>query len=333
MKKFIAITTALILSISCFTSCGDEDDDDYNSSSSKISKSELDQSASSISKAFTSTFAEKGGEIKEDGIIASDGTCTISENPSIITDTAVNYFMDLNKYKWICVEEDCLAKEIYIAESWNDTVIGTYPETLDTNGKKLSEIKEEIQTRNSNISEPTTVQVNINSVETTTVNEPTTLKPSSSNTFGFTVTEFVDYFNDNAPTVFTDYNMRLSYDNYEYKGANNKSYTYKFFKDNITMLISADDNDYINIITLGCSVSLSAFDDVKAAANLAIIMLSPYIVFNKGSTFDDVRVFFSKMDSSSNSSTWNYSGSDFKARYTMTSGSSFGTLVNIVPAA
>ncbi|MCR5730456.1 MAG: hypothetical protein K6G20_08900 [Ruminococcus sp.] len=144
MKKFIAFTSALVLSISCFTACGDKEDKDKNSSSSSISKSELDQSASSISKAFTSAFTEKDGEIKENGIIASDGTCTISENPTIITDTALKYFMDLNEYKWICVEKDCLAKEVYIAESWSDTVIGTYPETIDTKGKTLSEIKDSL---------------------------------------------------------------------------------------------------------------------------------------------------------------------------------------------
>lgn len=139
MKKILALTSALILSMSCFVGCGDKKDSSDSGSSkgnaSSSSKSDLKKAAEGMSKAFNAASADMDAEGEDcSGIHTSDSEDQLSKE-------AGGYYKDLNKYEWVCVINGTSVSKLYVADDWDSDVIGTYPEDIDTEGKKLSDFK------------------------------------------------------------------------------------------------------------------------------------------------------------------------------------------------
>lgn len=139
MKKLLALTSAIILSVSCFAGCGDKDDSKGSGSSEKSasssSKSDLKKVANNMSKAFGAAAIDR-----EDNGLDSDGTYT-SDSEDDLSKEASEYYKDMDKYEWVCTVKGGSVAELYVADDWDSDVIGTYPEDLDTDGKKLSDLK------------------------------------------------------------------------------------------------------------------------------------------------------------------------------------------------
>lgn len=151
MKKFLALTSALILSMSCFVGCDDKDKSSNNNktSISRSSVSTLEDAASGLYKAISVTVDEylEYGWITDgaSGIIISDEELTLVDyEADKFINTIKGYYADSDKYKWFCIVGKNEVSEVYVADDWDSDVIGTYPENIDANGKKLSEIKSEL---------------------------------------------------------------------------------------------------------------------------------------------------------------------------------------------
>ncbi len=126
MKKLLALTSALILSVSCFAGCGGEKDSDV---------SDLNKAAESMFKAFNSASQDMDDRGENcSGKHTSDSEDQLSKEAS-------EWYTDLDKYEWVCIIDGTSVSKLYVANDWDSDVIGTYPENLDTEGKKLSDFK------------------------------------------------------------------------------------------------------------------------------------------------------------------------------------------------
>lgn len=149
MKKLLALTSAIILSISCFAGCGKKNNsknkgDKSSSDSIDItSQLRLNEAASSLKKAFDASLdeADEYGWLEgSSGYISSNGSHTYEsyDNDSIMS-TVADYYKDVDNYSYVAFIKDDSIDAIYIADSMDSEIVGTYPNGIES-GEKLENI-------------------------------------------------------------------------------------------------------------------------------------------------------------------------------------------------
>ncbi|MBO5164683.1 MAG: hypothetical protein J6B75_09655 [Ruminococcus sp.] len=335
MKKALALIASCVITMGTFVGCG-------------TSQEDLNYSAKNICNAFNSALSdadEKGYDIGQAGYIASDGSHTFLENNAeaydfIISD-AQGFCEDMSKFSYVVYIESGTATKAYVADSMDSDKIGTYPADLDASGT-LEDIKNNIPEI---VEEPTTEEPadeDSNSdisdtVEESVSNEPTaeetTKKTSSTNkTFDFTAEEFVEEYNANVPIVFGSDAMTLSPTESTAEDTKDTKY-FSYRSDGLVITLTCNTDEYVENIMVGSNVSITSQNDTNTVLAIFEMVLSPYIVINKGSKLTDILSFISTTEPSENSSTDSvmYDGDDGKAKYTIGSSDLIGTMVVIFP--
>lgn len=246
MKKLLALTSALILSVSCFTGCGKK-----NGSDSKKTVSELSKTASKFVTAVDSSFTdleENGISLPSYSFICSDGTNYYTGNGSFFDDEAniddlkngiKGYFDDCDDYSWIAYSVTGKTVAFYCAEDFDSTVIGTYGnEILDVKGKSLNDIKKEAREKF---------------------------------TFNITIDDFISEFNENVPGMIRQKNARIE------KVSDGEILYYPFDSDSHFTVKYSELDGYISRMSVSVNNSLSEFDEDGQNA-LLCLMTAPSTV-------------------------------------------------------
>lgn len=169
MKKTVLILLVAIMTLSIFSGCGK-------------SIEEMNEVASKMFKAANSALSEMEDEEMDLGGVHG---FTIDSNGQLCGDTGEfekdifiekisKFFEDNDKYYWLVYIRSGSAIEVYAAEKKDSKIIGAYPDSIDTADKTIDDIQEELK---------------------------------SKDTFGITVDDFVEQFNEKANDFYEKTNL------------------------------------------------------------------------------------------------------------------------------
>lgn len=167
MKKLFALSTAFVLTFSCFTGCGDKKESEKENVPS-MSVRELNDRAEKIHKVGETVLTdcdERGIDVGGWYYLTSDGECFggkrfvsedfIAVNQDIVGSEegfAKNIIAKMDDYdsnhdetKWIIWVMDGRINEVYTAENFEIDTIGVYPSDASVKDKSLNEIKSELE--------------------------------------------------------------------------------------------------------------------------------------------------------------------------------------------
>ena len=254
MKKIIALSTAIILTLCCFTGC-------------EKSKEDLDETAQTLYKAANSALFE----MDEEGLglgggagfsFSSDGSYTgtpgtFEENSQTFIQYLSRWYSDYEDFEWILYIKNGLIEEAYCAETFDSKVVGSHAYDagneieLDVEGKTLEDVKVDLRKKG---------------------------------TFEISAEEFVETFNKQVPLVFSSTdssNWILEKGDVE-EGEYAISYSYSYFDDIYNVILTEVDGYLISVwVTLDINLTADYADITDEYKNLFLaFMLAPSIVLD-----------------------------------------------------
>lgn len=273
MKK-LCYFSILAIFLCCLIGCQDKN----SNSNSKLTKSDLDEIATSLYKAGNSALIQM--EEEDLGIgnqagfsISSKGSftgipATFEENSQTFIEYLSYYNPDCEKIEWIIFIKNGVVYEVYCAKDFNSKTVGAYKYNdfsnieLDVKGKTLKDITAELRKKE---------------------------------TLGITVDEFIDNFNKQVPLVFPDIEASIWQLQKKDEIIDDfvNSYSYSYCKDIYDVILTEVDG-YLSTVQVSTSINVKEnYGDfmTKEQQNMFFdLILTPSIVLNNLKTINEIKM-------------------------------------------